>query len=53
MAKDPVCEVEVEGNEYQTYYRGTNFCFCSTECKETFDKSPEDYVVIDDSEMPA
>ena len=56
MAKDPVCEVEVEGNEYQTYYRGANFCFCSLQCKQVFDKAPDEYAdaaVVDDSEMPA
>jgi YHS domain-containing protein len=53
MKKDPVCKIEVEGNEYQTYYRGNNFCFCSEACQQTFEKDPDSYVVIDDGEMPA
>jgi YHS domain-containing protein len=53
MKEDPVCKIEVEGNEYQSYWRGKNFCFCSEACKDTFEKDPGAYAVIDDSEMPA
>ena len=45
-AKDPVCGMDVERDEAagQTDFQGKTYYFCSTECKEKFDKSPQMYV---------
>ena len=43
--KDPVCGMQVEEAEAagQSEHEGTTYYFCSTSCKDRFDKSPEDY----------
>ena len=45
MAKDPVCNMEVDETEteFQSEYGGQNFYFCSQECKDTFDSRPQSY----------
>jgi Cu+-exporting ATPase len=45
MAKDPVCGMQVNEQEAEATaeHKGQEFYFCSTECKETFDQSPERY----------
>jgi YHS domain-containing protein len=53
MKRDPVCKKKVEGDKHKTAFRGKDYCFCSKDCKEKFEKSPSSYAVIDDSEMPA
>lgn len=53
MATDPVCKMEVEGEEFHSYHKGKTYFFCSMECKQEFDESPENYAEIDSSEMPA
>lgn len=43
--KDPVCGMDVdETTEHQSSYNGRNHYFCSADCKETFDKMPQQYV---------
>jgi YHS domain-containing protein len=53
MKKDPVCKKEIKDSKHQAKFRGKDYCFCSRDCKEKFEKSPASYAVIDDSEMPA
>jgi len=46
MATDPVCGMEVDPKTatYKSEHNGTNYYFCSKECKEDFDKAPEQYI---------
>ncbi len=45
MAKDPVCGMNVDEKKApaQSQYNGQTYYFCSTECKQTFDKNPQQY----------
>lgn len=45
--KDPVCGMEVtyESAQARSEYDGETYYFCSLDCKETFDRDPEKYVV--------
>ena len=48
MAKthvDPVCNMEVDEQSAagQSQYQGENYYFCSQDCKEKFDRKPEQY----------
>ena len=45
MAKDPVCGMEVDESTAPatSTHRGKTYYFCSTGCKETFDRNPEAY----------
>jgi len=42
---DPICGMQVEESKAagQSEYNGKTYYFCSTSCKDKFDKSPEDY----------
>lgn len=46
MAIDPVCGMEVneEAAADKSEYRGVTYYFCSSGCKRTFDRDPEQYV---------
>lgn len=46
MAIDPVCHMAVdEGSAAgQSTYEGTRYYFCSTGCRETFEKDPRQYL---------
>ena len=46
MAKDPVCQMEVEEAtaRWTSTYQGRTFYFCAQGCKETFDAAPERYL---------
>ena len=46
QVKDPVCGMMIEeGDAVATSdYQGKRYYFCSEDCKEAFDQSPEDYV---------
>lgn len=46
MAKDPVCGMEVEEGKAsaKSEYKGITYYFCSTICKQNFDKEPEKYL---------
>ncbi len=46
MAKDPVCDMEVddESAAATAQYRGKTYYFCSTGCKAEFEKTPEKYI---------
>jgi len=47
MTKDPVCGVQVDAssNPPRTTYQGTQYNFCSQDCKQKFDKSPQQYAL--------
>ena len=43
--KDPICGMEVDKNsKFRSYYKGRTYAFCSSSCKEKFDKNPRGYV---------
>ena len=44
--RDPVCGMEVNSQDAaaSTAYQGHIVYFCSTECQQQFDQSPERYV---------
>lgn len=46
MAIDPVCGMEVDDKtaKERSNFEGKTFYFCSADCREEFDESPEDYV---------
>ncbi len=46
MKKDLVCGMEVDPKTApaQTTYQGNTYYFCSTECKQDFDKDPQKYI---------
>jgi len=43
---DPVCKMDVDPQnaDAKTQHEGRTYFFCSSECKEKFDKEPEQYV---------
>jgi YHS domain-containing protein len=45
MTKDPVCNMNVDEKtaKYISEVNGQKYTFCSTVCKETFDKNPSKY----------
>jgi YHS domain-containing protein len=45
MAVDPICRMNVIENEakYTSTYDGKRFYFCSSACKQQFDKTPQKY----------
>ncbi len=45
MARDPVCNMDVnEKNAAATsQHGGQTYYFCSQQCKQTFDKNPDQY----------
>ena len=44
--KDPVCGMEIDSNQAaaQTIHEGQAYYFCSTECREEFERNPKQYV---------
>lgn len=47
MAKDPVCQMEVQ-EQAESEYKGRRYVFCSPGCKETFDQDPEQFLTDTD-----
>jgi Cu+-exporting ATPase len=45
MTKDPVCGMQIKEKEAdgKSEYKGKTYYFCSSSCKETFDKEPAKY----------
>lgn len=45
MTKDPICGMEIDPNrsKFQSTHKGREYFFCSSYCRETFDKDPEKY----------
>ena len=47
--RDPVCGMMVDpANAPSSEHEGQTYHFCSVECKEAFDMSPERYAVYDE-----
>jgi P-type Cu+ transporter len=46
MAIDPVCGMEVDERttKDKATHEGTTYYFCSQDCREEFQASPEDYI---------
>ncbi|HEX3822245.1 MAG TPA: YHS domain-containing protein [Candidatus Sulfotelmatobacter sp.] len=46
MTTDPVCGMKVDESTAaaSTQFAGKKYSFCSTECRDKFEKSPERYV---------
>ena len=46
MVKDPVCGMEIDPKTAagKSEYQGQTYYFCSSGCKQAFDKEPEKYV---------
>ena len=44
--KDPVChmDVAIKSAADTSVYEGTTYYFCSSGCKQSFDKEPEKYL---------
>ncbi len=49
MAKDPVCGMTIDEKtaRFNSEYKGKRYYFCSLECKTSFDKNPERYLIRD------
>ena len=45
MHRDPVCNMEVDQQTAAgtSLYQGENYYFCSQDCKQKFDRNPEQY----------
>ncbi len=45
METDPVCNMRVDPNSVteKSDYQGKTYYFCSSECKNEFDKNPDAY----------
>jgi len=45
MAKDPVCGMEINPEQAaaRSDYQGQTYYFCSADCKQTFDATPQQY----------
>ncbi len=50
MAIDPVCGMEVDerATKDKAAHGGTTYYFCSKDCKDEFEASPEDYIGRED-----
>ncbi len=46
MATDPVCRMNVSESQarYTSTHNGVKYYFCSSACKEEFDKNPGKYL---------
>jgi len=46
MAQDPVCKMNIEESKSAgtVVYKGETYYFCSTNCKDNFEKEPEKYI---------
>lgn len=44
--RDPVCgmKVNLDKTEFKSTYQGKTYSFCSQQCKDTFDKNPQEYI---------
>jgi YHS domain-containing protein len=44
--RDPVCNMEVDEQTAagRSLYQGEQYYFCSQDCKQKFDRNPEQYV---------
>ena len=46
MTIDPVCGMEIDENtsKEKAIHEGTTYYFCSKDCRDEFQASPEDYI---------
>ena len=46
MTKDPVCGMQVDENKGlpQSNYQGKQYTFCGNDCKQKFDRNPQQYI---------
>ncbi|MEM4312336.1 MAG: YHS domain-containing protein [Nitrososphaerales archaeon] len=46
MQVDPICKMKVDDKKTKliSEYKGKKYYFCSSSCKESFDKEPEKYI---------
>lgn len=44
--RDPVCGMKLKPGQEDACisYSGHNYCFCSVECKQMFEKNPKQYI---------
>ena len=49
MAKDPVCGMEITPDKAaaSSQFNGKTYYFCSTGCKQKFDRAPEKYMAAE------
>jgi Cu+-exporting ATPase len=47
MVKDPVCGMDIDEKDAAgtSDYRGKTYYFCTTSCKENFDKFPSRFII--------
>jgi Cu+-exporting ATPase len=52
MAIDPVCGMEVDDKttKERATHQGQTYYFCSNDCRDEFQASPEDYIGGEDEE---
>ena len=42
--KDPICKMDVkDDSKFRSTYKGKRYFFCSANCKQSFDKQPENH----------
>ena len=48
MVKDPACGMQVDERKAAgtSNYKGKAYYFCSSSCKEKFDRSPEKFTTV-------
>lgn len=51
-AKDPVCGMQVDAEQYATEYLGMRFAFCSQQCRERFLANPHAYIGVPGEQAP-
>ncbi|MFH1868818.1 MAG: FAD-dependent oxidoreductase [Candidatus Omnitrophota bacterium] len=44
MARDPICSMEVDNEEFIFKFRGKEYFFCSAGCMEKFKNSPDEFL---------
>ena len=46
MAKDPVCNMDVDENttQHKSEFMGKTYYFCAPSCKKAFDDNPTKYI---------
>ena len=52
LIRDPVCEMQVEHDQYTIEYLQMHFAFCSLQCQERFKENPHLYVGLPGQKSP-
>ena len=45
-----VCGKDIKKEKYGTEYEGKHYCFCSEDCHDEFESSPEEYLEKEEKE---